>query len=161
MGGWESNKNYLVLTLIMNQKQVWNNIAEEWFKFKTEPAEHVFDFLKTRTGKVLDFGSGAGRHLKKIKKGKMYLVDFSKKMIELAKKRAKEKKINAEFCISDIKKLPFEDNSFDSAIAIAVFHCIKGEKNQSATIVSQTAPPLAIFFLREIRAWRRRRWKRA
>ncbi len=114
----------------MNQRQVWNEIAPEWYKFKTEPAEHVFDFLKTRTGKVLDFGSGAGRHLKKIKKGKMYLVDFSEKMIKLAKKRAKEKKIDAEFCISDIKKLPFEKNTFDSAIAIAVFHCIKGERNR-------------------------------
>lgn len=114
----------------MKQKQVWNEIAPEWYKFKTEPAEHVFDFLKTKTGKVLDFGSGAGRHLKKIKRGKMYLVDFSEKMIKLAKKRAKEKKIDAEFCVSDIKKLPFESNFFDSAIAIAVFHCIEGEKNR-------------------------------
>jgi ubiquinone/menaquinone biosynthesis C-methylase UbiE len=114
----------------MNQKQVWNEIAPEWYKFKTEPAEHVFDFLKTAKGKVLDFGSGAGRHLRKLKKGKMYLVDFSEKMIKLAKKRAKEKKIDAEFCVSDIKKLPFENDSFDSAIAIAVFHCIKGEKNR-------------------------------
>ncbi|MDO8528882.1 MAG: class I SAM-dependent methyltransferase [Nanoarchaeota archaeon] len=114
------------------QKQVWNEIAPEWYKFKTEPAEHVFDFLKTKTGKVLDFGSGAGRHLKKIKKGKMYLVDFSEKMIKLAKKRAKERKIDAEFCVSDVKKLPFEKNTFDSAIAIAIFHCLKPKDHKKA-----------------------------
>jgi ubiquinone/menaquinone biosynthesis C-methylase UbiE len=75
-------------------------------------------------------GSGAGRHLVKIKNGKMYLVDFSKKMIELAKKRAKEKSIDSEFKVANLTNLPFEDNFFDSAIAIAVFHCIKGEKNR-------------------------------
>jgi len=113
----------------MNQQQVWDNIAEEWSEFKTTPAEHVIDFLKDKEGNILDLGSGAGRHLQKIKNGKMYLVDFSEKMIELAKKRAKEKKIEAEFAVAELGNLPFEDNFFDSAIAIAVFHCIKGKKN--------------------------------
>jgi len=114
----------------MNQKQVWNNIAEEWNEFKITPAEHVFEFLKGKKGKILDLGSGSGRHLTKIKNGKMYLIDFSKKMIELAKKRAKEKNIEAEFNVADIKKLPFPNNFFDYAISIAVFHCIKGGKNR-------------------------------
>ena len=51
-------------------------------------------------------------------------------MIKLAKKRAKEKKIDAEFFVSNIKKLPFSKDFFDSAIAIAVFHCIKGKENK-------------------------------
>src|SRR3989338_1763907 len=97
----------------MNQQQIWDNIAEEWNKFKTKPAEHVFEFLKEKKGKILDLGSGSGRHLKK---------------------RAKEKKIDAEFLVSDIskEKLPFEDNFFDSAIAIAVFHCLKQEVQKNA-----------------------------
>jgi ubiquinone/menaquinone biosynthesis C-methylase UbiE len=77
-------------------------------------------------------GSGAGRHLIKIKNGKMYLVDFSKSMIKLAKKRAKEKKIDAEFSVAELGKLPFENSFFDSAIAIAVFHCIKPGKQEKA-----------------------------
>jgi ubiquinone/menaquinone biosynthesis C-methylase UbiE len=114
----------------MNQRQVWNNIAEEWYNFKTNPAEHVLDFLIDKKGNILDLGSGAGRHLTKIKNGKMYLVDFSKNMIKLAKKRAKEKGIEAEFSVAELGKLPFENNFFDSAIAIAVFHCIKGKENR-------------------------------
>jgi ubiquinone/menaquinone biosynthesis C-methylase UbiE len=114
----------------MTQKQVWDNIAEEWYTFKVEPAEHTLEFLKKQKGNVLDLGSGAGRHLIKIKNGKMYLVDFSKKMIQLAKQRAKEKKIDAEFAVAGLGKLPFEDNFFDSAIAIAVFHCIRGKENR-------------------------------
>jgi ubiquinone/menaquinone biosynthesis C-methylase UbiE len=118
----------------MTQKQVWNNIASEWYKFKINPSKHVLDFLKGKKGNILDLGSGAGRHLIKIKDGKMYLADFSKKMIELAKRVAREKKIEAEFAVSNITKLPFPDNFFDSAIAIAVFHCIKGEKNREKAV---------------------------
>lgn len=117
-----------------SQKSVWNNIAPEWYKFKTLPAEHTLEFLKNKTGKILDLGSGAGRHLKKIKNGKMYLLDFSNEMIKFAKKRAKEKNIEGEFYVSNSTKLPFEDNFFDSAIAIAVFHCIKGEKNREKIV---------------------------
>ena len=74
----------------MNQKQIWNSIAPEWNEFKTKPAQHVIEFLKSQKGNILDLGSGSGRHLAKIKNGKMFLVDFSEKMIELAKKKTKE-----------------------------------------------------------------------
>jgi ubiquinone/menaquinone biosynthesis C-methylase UbiE len=114
----------------MTQRQVWNNIAEEWNEFKTIPAHHVIEFLENKKGKILDLGSGSGRHLQKIPNGKMYLVDFSKKMIDLAKSKAGEKNIDAEFKVAPLTKLPFEKNFFDYAIAISVFHCIKGEKNR-------------------------------
>ncbi len=118
----------------MNQKQVWNNIAEEWYEFKTNPAFHVEQFLKGKKGNILDLGSGAGRNMKRVSKGKMYLVDFSEKMIELAKERAKKKKIKAEFFVSDLTKLPFEDNFFDAAIFVAVLHCIEGKKNREKAV---------------------------
>jgi len=52
----------------MSQKQIWNKIAPEWHEYKTIPAEHTIKFLKKKSGKVLDLGSGSGRHLMKIKK---------------------------------------------------------------------------------------------
>ena len=116
----------------MEQQKVWDNIAQEWFEFKTKPARHVEEFLKGKTGKILDLGSGAGRHLIKIKKGKMYLVDFSEKMIKLAKKRAKEKNIAAEFAVASLEKLPFEDNFFDYAIAVASLHCLNPTAQKKA-----------------------------
>jgi len=116
------------------QHQVWNNIAPEWNEFKIESAKHVDDFLKDKKGKILDLGSGSGRHLKKILNGKMYLVDFSEKMIELAKEKAKKKKIPAEFFVSVLTKLPFEKDFFDSAIAIASLHCVKGKANRQKAV---------------------------
>lgn len=64
----------------------------------------------------------------------MYLVDFSEKMIELAKEKAKKKKISAEFVVADLTKLPFEDNFFDAAIFISSLHCIEGEKNREKAV---------------------------
>lgn len=107
-----------------NQQTVWNNIAKEWHEFKTDKNTEKIDFLKDKTGNVLDLGSGSGRYLMKIKKGKMFLVDFSEEMIELAKEKAKQKKISAEFFVSDLKKLPFEDNFFDSGISMSALHCL-------------------------------------
>lgn len=118
----------------MNQCEVWDNIAEEWSEFKIHPAHHVEEFLKGKKGNILDLGSGSGRHLMKIPKTKMYLVDFSEKMIELAKKKAKKKKISAEFIVADLTKLPFEDNFFDAAIFISSLHCIEGEKNRKKAV---------------------------
>jgi len=118
-----------------SQQEVWDKIAPEWTEFKQKPAEHVLNFLKNKKGNILDLGSGSGRQLINLKtKGKMHLVDFSREMIELAKKRAKQKKIKAEFFVSNIIKLPFEDNFFDSAICIAVLTCIKGKENRKKVI---------------------------
>lgn len=117
-----------------NQQAVWNRIAPEWYEFKTEPSPQVIGFLKKQKGSVLDLGSGAGRYLTKIKGGKMYLVDFSENMLKLAEKKAKGKKIEAEFAQSDISKLPFKDNFFDSAISISAIHCLETQKARSDAV---------------------------
>jgi ubiquinone/menaquinone biosynthesis C-methylase UbiE len=117
-----------------SQKQVWNNLAEEWFKLKNNPIKRVLEFLENQSGKILDFGSGAGRHMIKIKKGKMYLLDFSKEMINFAKQKAQKEKIPCELIISPLNKIPFKNNFFDSAIFTSSLHCIKGEKNREKII---------------------------
>ena len=118
---------------IDNQKQLWNSIAPEWHEFK-KPASVVLKFLNKQSGKVLDLGSGSGRNLSKIKNGKMYLVDFSPEMIKLAKQKAKQENIDAEFIISETKKLPFKNNFFDAAICISMIHCIEKKQDREKTI---------------------------
>jgi ubiquinone/menaquinone biosynthesis C-methylase UbiE len=117
-----------------SQKQVWNNIATEWTKFRKKPIPEVIDFLKNKKGKILDFGSGSGRHLIKIKEGRMYLIDFSERMIKLAKQKAKKNKIDAEFFIKDFNSICFENNFFDSAIFIDSLQCIETKKNRERAI---------------------------
>src|SRR3989339_1343370 len=117
-----------------NQKEIWDKIAPEWNKFKIIPAKHTIEFLKKTSGKVLDLGSGSGRHLVKIKKGKMYLVDFSKEMLKLAEAKSKEEKINAEFKQANIWEIPYENEFFDFAICISALHCVEGKENREKAI---------------------------
>ena len=118
-----------------SQSKVWDKIAPEWHEFKTNPSEYAQEFLKKQTGNVLDLGSGSGRNLIGLKtKAKIYLIDFSKEMLKLAKKRAKKEKVDAEFIISEIDKIPFQDNFFDSAICISALHCIETSAKRRKTI---------------------------
>lgn len=121
-----------------NQKQVWNDIAEEWHEFKQNPSKHVTEFLKDKKGKVLDIGSGSGRHLLEVnKEGKeFYLTDFSEKMIEFAKKRSEELGIKerTHFEVSEASNLPYEDNSFDAIICIATLHCLQTKENREKAV---------------------------
>jgi len=112
------------ITNPISQQQVWNNIAKEWNEFKKLPAISTIEFLNKQKGNILDFGSGSGRHLIKIKDGKMYFLDFSEKMIELAKEKAIKENISAEFIISNMTKTPCSSNFFDSAICISALHCL-------------------------------------
>jgi ubiquinone/menaquinone biosynthesis C-methylase UbiE len=70
----------------------------------------------------------------KIKGGQMYLVDFSEKMIELARKKAKKNKIKAEFFIADFNNLYFEENFFDAAIFMDSLHCIEKKQDRKKAI---------------------------
>ena len=115
-----------------SQEQVWDNIAPDWYENRTRVRSGLTNFIEGKEGKILDLGSGAGRILINLKtKGAMYLVDFSKEMIALAKKRAEEQKIKAHFKIADSTKIPYENNFFDYAVCLAVLHCMNkkdGEK---------------------------------
>jgi len=119
-----------------SQKKVWDNIASEWDKFKIVPSESATEFLNKSKGKIIDFGSGSGRNLigvKNTKEKEFYLVDFSDKMIKLAKKRAKKLNIKIETKVEDITKTSYPNNFFDSGICTAAIHCIEtAEKRKKA-----------------------------
>ncbi|MFW5846853.1 MAG: class I SAM-dependent methyltransferase [Nanoarchaeota archaeon] len=121
---------------IPNQEQVWNNIAPEWHRHKEKPLKNVKEFLKNSQGKILDFGSGSGRHLIKFnnKKREYYLVDFSFEMIKLAEQKSKKLGINAKFKVADLTNLPYENNFFDFSICVSAIHCIPKEKNRKKAI---------------------------
>lgn len=110
---------------MQNQKQVWNAIAPDWYKFKENTAPQNIEFIKETKGKILDLGCGTGRHFTKTE-AEIYAVDFSNEMIKYAKLKAKKLKLkNIKFFVADAWKLPFPDNYFDAVLCIAVMHCIQ------------------------------------
>jgi len=119
---------------MQNQKKVWNNIAEEWYRFKDEPSIKNIEFVKKQKGKMLDLGCGTGRNFAKTS-ADIYALDFSPEMIKYAKEKAEKLKIkNIKFTVSDADNLPFEEEFFDSVICIAVLHCIPTDKKRKQTL---------------------------
>jgi len=109
----------------MNQQKVWDKIAVKWNEYKVKRNNLADKFLKGKnTKKVLDLGCGSGRNFIKTN-ATIYAVDFSREMLKFAKQKADKLKINAKLVHAKSTKLPFKDNFFDSAIAVAVFHCIR------------------------------------
>lgn len=87
------------------------------------------EFIKkyvSKGDKVLDLGCGNGRLTELLKDLdiKYIGIDSSEKLISLAKKKYP----NYEFLKADALKLPFENNSFDKVISIAVLHHIPSRK---------------------------------
>ncbi|MBU2522872.1 MAG: class I SAM-dependent methyltransferase [Nanoarchaeota archaeon] len=118
---------------MMMQEKVWDKIANPWKIFRDEPFEEVIEFLKNKKGNVLDLGCGSGRNFVKID-GKIYGVDFSSRMVEMARERAEDKNISAEIFKSEAYELPFNDNFFDHAIFIAVLHCIESKEKRKKSL---------------------------
>lgn len=114
--------------MIDNQKDYWNKVADEK-NFTTPIKVQVFSEMINKEAKILDIGCGYGRVLNELSLNgykNLYGVDFSYKMIERGRKQFP--KIN--FTVQEDKRLPYEDNSFDSIILFAVLTCIVVDEDQ-------------------------------
>ncbi|MBI5346989.1 MAG: class I SAM-dependent methyltransferase [Candidatus Aenigmarchaeota archaeon] len=106
----------------MDQRHVWDNIAEEWSKYREKPFPEVIELTEKMNGAILDIGCGSGRNFLPGKK--IVAVDFSIEMLKIAKKKQ-----NCIFVQGDMSCLPFKKDSFDNIVAVAVIHCTPGWKH--------------------------------
>ena len=102
-------------------------------KFKKDVAHQQFDkysirkldefiSLLPKNAKILDAGCGAGEKTNYLlSKGIDAIgVDSSKTAIAFARKNFSR----TRFRVAHVEKLPFENNSFDAVLSIAVLHCL-------------------------------------
>lgn len=111
-------------------KEDYNLIAEDFSRTRWNIwAEfNVFrDYVKDGD-KVLDVGCGNGRFLELLKgKNIDYIgIDYSEKLIDIAKNRYPDKK----FLVADALNIPFPSNYFDKVFLIAVLHNIPSEEHR-------------------------------
>jgi ubiquinone/menaquinone biosynthesis C-methylase UbiE len=115
-------------TEIPNQEIVWDEIAESWNERRKLTGPRIIKFVEEAKGNFLDLGCGSGRNLVKNKNAVFYLLDFSRKMLNLAEKKAKHLGLNFKLVESDASKLDFPDKFFDNALYVATLHCIVKKK---------------------------------
>ncbi len=83
----------------------------------------LLDFAGDLTGRsVLDVGTGTGRAaLSMARRGARVVgVDASAEMLETARARAADERVEVAFEVADAHHLPFEDDSFDVTVSLRV-----------------------------------------
>lgn len=88
----------------------------------------AFNMLKPKKDMmVLDIGCGTGNFsIKLAEMGcKVIGIDVSDEMLNIAREKASNKKLDIEFYNMDVFKLKFDDDTFDAAISMAAFEFIK------------------------------------
>ncbi|RLG18802.1 hypothetical protein DRN75_00685 [Nanoarchaeota archaeon] len=93
---------------------MYDLIASEWHKHRQKPFPFVVEWAKGKKGKTIDIGCGTGRHSKLFKD--VVGVDISEKMLEYYPFHGVK---------ADARSLPFDDESFDNAMLVAVLHHFK------------------------------------
>ncbi|HEC76616.1 MAG TPA: class I SAM-dependent methyltransferase [Thermoplasmatales archaeon] len=109
----------------------WDIIAESFDSTRKYPWNECLEFIDDNNGNGIDIGCGNGRHLIYMAERCEIAVglDFSMKMIEVAKRKIEEMD-NVVLVCGDACALPFRENFFDFAVFVASLHNIKGRENR-------------------------------
>lgn len=119
---------------IIPKIEVFDRMAPGWYGFR-----HHSIFrpeLETLTkrwqkGRLLNVGCGHGPDFLPFKDGfELYGLDFSSEMIRLARRYSHKFGFPAVLQVADARYLPFADETFDWAIAVATYHHLKGHQEQ-------------------------------
>jgi ubiquinone/menaquinone biosynthesis C-methylase UbiE len=130
----------------MNQKEssskqpsslakVYDVIAESFDSTRKYPWKEVSEFIEKipSSNFALDLGSGNGRHTKLLSEHSRGSIgiDISFNILKLSStKELAGITRDINLVNSDVVKLPFKDNAFDTIIAIAVIHHLETEENR-------------------------------
>lgn len=127
---------------------LYDKIARKYAdKFK-EPTDHIDDFLNLvkKNGRILDVGCGVGvdaNHMASKGFG-LIGIDMSKEMINIAKQNFPD----IDFRVMDMRKLPFEPNSFDGIfVAYSLIHVPKKETPQILEKLNTILRPHGIIYI--------------
>lgn len=144
--------------LLARTKENYNLIATDYTRtraFIPEDIRALGEYAWERD-KVLDSGCANGRLYEVLRNKKVDYcgVDFSEKLIEIAKKNYPE----AKFQVADTLNLPFPSNFFDKIYSISVLHNIPSKNFQLQYLkeTKRVLRPKGLLIMRVWDFWRRK-----
>jgi tRNA (uracil-5-)-methyltransferase TRM9 len=115
-------------------KDIFDQIAPGWYNYRHWSIfRDELEALARRwqQGKLLNVGCAHGPDFLPFGKTfELYGVDFSTEMLRLARKYARKFKLTVNLSLADVGHLPFADESFEQAIAVATYHHIQGQEDR-------------------------------
>jgi tRNA (uracil-5-)-methyltransferase TRM9 len=145
-------------------KEVFDTIAESWYRFRhrsrfiTELEEIA---TRWRRGKLLNIGCAHGPDFLPFKNNfELWGLDFSVQMLKLAQKYAAKFDLKVKLTLADATSLPYLDDTFDCAIAVAVYHNIRGDKQRLEALreLRRVLKPGGEAFITVWNKWQPRFW---
>ncbi|MEM2974630.1 MAG: methyltransferase domain-containing protein [Candidatus Micrarchaeia archaeon] len=144
-----------------SQREVWDKIATGWtnWRQKSDPvAERLA--AKWPPGKLLDIGCGNCRNLKPfVQMGfECHGVDFSPKMIDIAKQFCRKNSMKVNLQVADADSLPFKPSSFNYVLSIAILHHLETKEKRLKAVqeIKRVLKPGGKAF---ISVWNKLQWK--
>ncbi len=115
-------------------REVFDQIAPGWYHFRHRSIFSTeLEALAQRwqKGRLLNVGCAHGPDFPPFGQDfELHGIDFSRNMLQLARKYADKYKLSVNLVEADARFLPYANNSFDRAIAVATYHHIEDSKER-------------------------------
>ena len=145
-------------------RDIFDQIASGWYNFRHRTIFRMeLEELAGRwkQGKLLNVGCAHGPDFVPFRKSfELHGVDFSPKMLRLARKYAAKYRFDVSIAEADARNLPYADSSFDWAIAVATYHHIESrdERLQAMKELARVLKPGGEAFVTVWNRWQPRFW---
>ncbi len=145
-------------------RDIFNQIASSWYNFRHRSIfRKELEGLARRwqQGRLLNVGCAHGPDFIPFKDSfELHGIDFSENMLELARKYAEKYNFSVNLVNADARRLPYEENYFDWAIAVATYHHIEdnGGRLRALTELHRVIKPGGEAFITVWNKWQPKFW---
>jgi tRNA (uracil-5-)-methyltransferase TRM9 len=119
-------------------REVFDQIAESWYRVRHWPRLRTeLEELAQRwhSGRILNLGCAHGADFLPFREDfELCGVDFSGEMLKQAQRFSAKFQLKANLVMADAVSLPFGDETFDWAVAVATYHHVKGKTERETAL---------------------------